>query len=238
MASNRHAEVYDSVPSQHDGKDAGVIAELAAIGKSKVWAWREVDGQEQMLAAHAALMASEQEEINKWRGWMEGKLARHWPEILRLLALDSTALLEALMHYQSPGKLAEDSQAAEKLARWGGAFLKPEKIQAVIKSARETRGVPVGVGEGYQIAEIARRMLESKRRMEKHRRALEEGGEDLPTVRVAGQVLGPVTMAVLYLEAGDPGGYGNGQAYLKVLGLNLAERSSGKYKGHPAPGAS
>ena len=62
--------------------------------------------------------------------------------------------------------------------------------------------MPVGVGEGYQIAEIARRMLEIKRRMEKHRRALKEDGEHLPAVRMAGQVLGPVTMAVLYLEWG------------------------------------
>ena len=87
--------------------------------------------------------------------------------------------------------------------RWCGPFLKPGKIQAVIKNARETRGVPVGVEEGYQIAEIARRMLESKRRMEKHRRALEEDGEHLPAVRVAEQVLGPVTMAVLYLAVGE-----------------------------------
>src|SRR5258708_832353 len=36
-ATSDYAEVYDGVPSQHDGKDAAVVAELAAIGKSRPW---------------------------------------------------------------------------------------------------------------------------------------------------------------------------------------------------------
>jgi len=38
-AAHDYAEVFDGVPSQHDGKDAAVIAELAALGKSAVWKW-------------------------------------------------------------------------------------------------------------------------------------------------------------------------------------------------------
>ncbi|MGC9259667.1 MAG: IS110 family transposase [Phycisphaerae bacterium] len=84
VASSRHAEVYDGVPSQHDGKDAAVIAELCGIGKSSPWPWREAREQEQMLAAHVALMENHQEEVNAWRGRLEGKLARHWPEVSAL----------------------------------------------------------------------------------------------------------------------------------------------------------
>ena len=36
-AAHDYAEVFDGVPSQHDGKDAAVIAELAAFGKSVSW---------------------------------------------------------------------------------------------------------------------------------------------------------------------------------------------------------
>jgi hypothetical protein len=32
-AAHDYAEVFDGVPSQHDGKDAAVVAELAALGK-------------------------------------------------------------------------------------------------------------------------------------------------------------------------------------------------------------
>ncbi len=76
VASNRHAEVYDGVPSQHDGKDAGVIAELCGMGKSRPWPWREAREQEQRMAAHVTLLD------NAWRGRLEGKLARHWPEVV------------------------------------------------------------------------------------------------------------------------------------------------------------
>src|SRR5262249_24497994 len=34
-AAHDYAEVFDGVPSQHDGKDAAVVAELAALGKAK-----------------------------------------------------------------------------------------------------------------------------------------------------------------------------------------------------------
>ncbi len=36
-AAHDYAEVFDGVPSQHDHKDAAVVAELAALGKA--WPW-------------------------------------------------------------------------------------------------------------------------------------------------------------------------------------------------------
>jgi transposase len=36
-AAHDYAEVFDGVPSQHDGKDAAVVAELAALGKAASW---------------------------------------------------------------------------------------------------------------------------------------------------------------------------------------------------------
>src|SRR5690349_4647810 len=40
-----YAEVFDGVPSQHDGKDAAVVAELCALGKSLAWPWPAPDEQ-------------------------------------------------------------------------------------------------------------------------------------------------------------------------------------------------
>src|SRR5712671_4590396 len=36
-ASHDYAEVFDGVPSQHDAKDAAVVAELVALGKGRDW---------------------------------------------------------------------------------------------------------------------------------------------------------------------------------------------------------
>ena len=37
QATSDYAEIFDGVPSQHDGKDAAMLAELGAIGKSAAW---------------------------------------------------------------------------------------------------------------------------------------------------------------------------------------------------------
>ncbi len=109
--------------------------------------------------------------------------------------------------------MAEDEQAEKRLAEWGGRLLKAEKIKAVVQSARTTRGVPVGVGDGYHLAEIAGRLLESKRRLETHHRGLEKSSAGLRAVTLAGEALGQATTAVLHLACGDPAGYGSGGAY-------------------------
>jgi hypothetical protein len=43
-AAHDYAEVFDGVPSQHDGKDAAVVGELAAIGKGVPWSYRRQPG--------------------------------------------------------------------------------------------------------------------------------------------------------------------------------------------------
>ncbi|HLJ92148.1 MAG TPA: hypothetical protein VKU02_03040 [Gemmataceae bacterium] len=48
--SRTYAEVFDGVPSQHDGKDAAVVAELAALGKGTLWTYQPADAWEQELA--------------------------------------------------------------------------------------------------------------------------------------------------------------------------------------------
>jgi transposase len=49
-AAHDYAEIFDGVPSQHDGKDAAVVAELAALGKCAPWMYRVKDAWEQALA--------------------------------------------------------------------------------------------------------------------------------------------------------------------------------------------
>ena len=46
-----------------------------------------------------------------------------------------------------------------------------------------------------------------------------------------GEVVGPVTACVLWVELGNPQDYHCGAAYRKAMGLNLKERSSGRWQG-------
>src|SRR5439155_5836246 len=119
-AAHDYAEIFDGVPSQHDGKDAAVVAELAALGKSVEWKYRPAADWDQEVAYWVDWMIGQRQILGLWQGRLEALLARHWPEATRVLAVRSVTLLKALGHYGSPEALAADAEASERLARWGG----------------------------------------------------------------------------------------------------------------------
>ena len=137
-AAHDYAEVFDGVPSQHDGKDAAVVAELAALGKAMPWEYQPADPWEQELAYWVEWMVAHRQMLTIWQGRLEGLLARHWPEATQVLKLSSGTLLRVLKRYGTPQALAADGEAAKLLARWGGAFLRrrrssncwPVRVQA------------------------------------------------------------------------------------------------------------
>jgi transposase len=88
-----YAEVFDGVPSQHDGKDAAVIAELAAQGKSWPWPLPTPSVLEQELAYHVDWMDGKRRQMMQWCGRVEALLSRHWPEATRIVKLCSGTLL-------------------------------------------------------------------------------------------------------------------------------------------------
>ena len=103
-AAHDYAEVFDGVPSQHDGKDAAVVAELAALGKAKPWAYQAADSWEEELTYWVEEMVAQRQMLTPWQGRLEGLLARHWPEasqVLETLLRDVASDLEAL--WESPG---------------------------------------------------------------------------------------------------------------------------------------
>src|SRR5271157_1838857 len=86
-AAHDYAEVFDGVPSQHDGKDAAVVAELAALGKAMPWEYQPADPWEQELAYWVEWMVAHRQMLTIWQGRLEGLLARHWPEATQVLKL-------------------------------------------------------------------------------------------------------------------------------------------------------
>ena len=232
-ATSDYKEIFDGVPSQHDGKDAAIVAELTAFGKGTPWPY-QADSENLSRVKHqiARLEAYRNQQV-EWLGRLEGRLARHWPELTGLLDLGSPTLLQMIAHYQTPARVAADGEAAMRLARWGGAQLKPSKISQVIESARTTQGIPVDEPQADWLGEIADNALTLLRKIQ---------NADLQVSRLMGAEpvwshytgIGAATLAAIWAHAGDPRNYSSGGALLKALGLNLKERSSGKRKGELA----
>src|SRR5207249_10175305 len=71
-----YAEVFDGVPSQHGGKDAAVVAELSALGKSVPWPFvRRPEDQE--MAYWVDRLDQQRRWLAMCYGRLEGLLARH-----------------------------------------------------------------------------------------------------------------------------------------------------------------
>jgi transposase len=229
--SHDYAEVFDGVPSQHDGKDAAVVAELAALGKSHPWPYQPASDWQQELAYQVASLVGQRQVLTLWQGRLEGLLARHWPEATRVLRLSSGTLLRVLAHYGSPQALAADPQAAAQLARWGGRFLDVAKSAALVAAARSSIGVRAGVWEQRQLQDYAQQALQARQQAARAERRLRVLARGQAVLEAQGRVIGLATACVLWVSTGDPRNYACAAAYRKALGLNLVERSSGTYQG-------
>jgi transposase len=225
------AETFDGVPSQHDGKDAAIIADLCARGKGRSWALHCEDPAQQEMRYLVRKLDSAQRIKQTWCGKSEGLLARHWPEVTALLKVSGATLSGALARWGSPAALAADADAARVLARLGGRYLSPEKIAAVIESARTTKGVRMGDWQSRELREVAAAIVEQRRQINACVRRLKQVAAGQEVIAAQAPALGFVVACVLWTCVGDPHDYGCAAAYRKAMGLNLVERSSGQYRG-------
>ncbi len=230
-AAHDYAEIFDGVPSKHDGKDAAVVAELSAFGKSWPWACSPRKGKDAQMAYWVDWLDAQQSIEMLWLGRLEGLLARHWPELTSLLKLNSATLLQMLAHYGGPKKVKADVKVGSRLAGWGGHLLKRKKIDAVLESAASTIGVRQNGQDIKRIHQYATMALAAYRETQEAGRMLKKLVKDNEVIQRQGKAVGVVTASVLWVALGDPNNYHCPDAYRKAMGLNLKERSSGKHKG-------
>jgi transposase len=230
-AAHDYAEIFDGVPSQHDGKDAAVVAELAAMGKATLWPYEARPQWEQELAYWVDWLEAHRRLLVFWSGRLEGLLARHWPEATRVLRLSRATLLRALVHYGGPAEMAADEQAEMRLAKWGGRWLDADKVQRLLQGARSSVGVRQGEVDKRRLRQYAAEALAARRQMRRSNRELTRLVRGQAVLEAQAQVVGSATAAVLWSSVGDPCEYECGQAYRKAMGLNLTEYSSGTKKG-------
>ena len=230
-AAHDYAEIFDGTPSQHDGKDAAVVAELAALGKATVWPYQVLPVWEQELAYWVDHFETQRQLLVVWSGRLEGLLARHWPEATGVLKLTKATLLQALIHYGGPAGLAADAQAQKRLVRWGGVWLDEAKAQRLLETARQSVGIRQSEVDKRRMREYAAAALQARQQMRRSQRELSKLAADQEVLKAQARAVGSATACVLWSCVGDPREYGCGEAYRKAMGLNLTEYSSGTKQG-------
>lgn len=223
-------EVYDGVPSMHDAKAATLIAKLHGDGLSQPWGPRGED--ERRLRAHVKTMTRREEQMQRLSGQLEGELARYWPELDHLMDKQSATVLSLLKTFGGPCKVARHADKARRLMRQvGGHFLKSEKIEAVIESARHTGGQRMLEQECTMLSELAADIDELRQKARASKKQVEEAGQKHEDVERCAQVVGKRTAAIFRDQLGDFRNYDSPEALIKANGMILKEKSSGKHQG-------
>lgn len=230
-ASHDYAEVFDGVPSQHDGKDAAVIAELSALGKSGPWRYESTSLVDQELSYWVDWMDAHRRQKAMWIGRLESLLARHWPEATRLLKLSSSTLLQALEYYGGPAALGNDKEAINRVKAWGGPRLSRSKVGQFVWEAQASMGVRQGTIDVERMQQYARQARAADSEIKTSQQNLKRLAKGNRVLEAQGAAIGIPTACVLWVHVGDPSGYHCAAAYRKAMGLNLKERSSGTWKG-------
>jgi transposase len=224
------AEIYDGVPSLHDAKAAMLIGWLHLDGLSERWA--EPDQEQRSLRAKISTLEWHDEVFYRHVNHLEGQLARYWPELTAHLELTSVTLLELLSVYGSPMQVsAQVTQARALMKQVGRAGLADETIEQVIQSARTSVGVPCLGAECEALQRLAAETRRAQQAARAAEQALIQAGLQQPSIQAMAPVLGKRTAVILGCLLGPPERYTNAASYLKAMGLNLKERSSGQHQG-------
>ena len=226
-----HAETFDGVPSQHDGKDAVVIGELCWMGKSSPWPWQQRTEEDQALRfwvrkLDTALMS--QAGVLREAGGAAGPaLAGGWGTA-QAVGTDADTGDCALGRAAVPAK---DPTAAAVLQGFGGHYLSEQKIQRVIASASSTLGVRMSPWQVRELQATAEAIGLQRQQIAECKQELKKLARKHPVIQAKAPAIGLVSACALAMCLGDVRNYASAAAYRKAMGLNLKERSSGMYKG-------
>ncbi len=160
---------------------------------------------ERMLNAMRREYDMHQSHYQRNQNRLEAFVSRHWPEVGRLLDLDSVTLEHLLIDYGSPDRIAADAEtAAKKMRRWGRHLLSDTKIESVINSACTTLGQPCIESELRYLQALATEMRHSRLQQKQAKHALEVSIKSNDDLSELGTLLGMVTTAVLLSCHLDP----------------------------------
>jgi transposase len=223
-------ELYDGVPSLHDAKSAAIIAKLHFDGISRPWP--AASAERRSLRAAVELMDLYQERYLQLVHRLESWLARHWPELPEILDLTSATLLALVGRIGGPREVASDPAAARALMHgMSHGLMDPKKFEEVIVSSVSSVGLPMLETERKALMAIADEAQRALRAFTIAKTSLEKLSLQTSAQHMAPTV-GKATAAVISTFVGDPTNFPSAAAYVKAFGMNLKEKSSGKFQGH------
>jgi hypothetical protein len=207
-----------------------LIARLHVMGVSTEWV--PPPPMRTRLRALVDMRQHAQHREEECHGWMEGVLARSWPELQQWANVrEQKSALHLLEKYPSPALVRADPEGAKALLREASrGRLSVQAMEGLVAGAQTSLGVPTAPEEEQLLRTVALQVLEaSKQKEDLERQMREVGAVDVTYARLS-RWMGTVTAAVMVTMC-DPLQYARAFHLEKGIGLNLREKSSGQMIG-------
>jgi len=220
-------EIADGVPSIHDSKAAHILVWLHNQGLTERWAPKAISRRrvKTLIRQLSRLQGNWQRHL----GYLEAEMARYWPEIIQVWELKRATLLGILINFGGPEEIVKnEAEVRAYMRKKGGPFLKKNRIDAVIKAAHDSLGVPMLKSERISLKNLAEHADRLRRDRKMFKRKLDQIIEQ-KEIRRIGDEVGLPTAAVFWDKLGSFRDYEKVGQLIKAFGLNLTEHSSGTY---------
>lgn len=232
---SRAKSMYDNSPSKSDRKDSVVIAHMIDEGKTltRVDLSEELEGLKLFMVHRESLTDNRTAVINEIRSL----LSEFFPELeKRFTDLTSNVALEILKNYPLPCDLLNfgEDDLTSMLRNISHNRLGKSEAQHLRKIAQESVGCQKARDYAREVikskALCLERLLRELRDVEKR---IFEVVKELDEYEYLSSIpnVGPVTIAAVLIGTGDLRRYSSAAQVLKVLGYDVCEYSSGKWKG-------
>lgn len=231
----RSKELDDNNPSKSDRKDPKTIALLVKDGRySEPYIPEGIYGELRLLMQSRWQIIKQ---LNAVRNRTQRWLSIYFPEFKNVFgSWEGKAALILLQEMPTPEQIVAQGTTAIK-ARWQQDKIRGvgiKRAQAIVEAARKSIGVKNSLQAARNELSI---LLETyamhQRHYESTMRVVEELVQQIPGIaeilKISG--IGMATAAGFLAEVGDINRFSHSEQIQKLAGLNVAECSSGKYKG-------
>lgn len=236
--TKRNKENRDNTPSKSDPKDAAVIVDM--VGRGYYTPYEPRDPLFQRLNVLVRARDRIDRDLTRIKNRIHGWLDVYFPEYISVFKNPFTPRsIATLNQFPTPEDLKGlslndvlDGWTRQGMRRPGGAK-GMTKASEILKVARHSIGSTIALEEAKW--ELEQLLKDYDRVQEAHQEAEDKIRILLPEIPTADvlQTIGltPNLCASILAFGGDLSQLDHGNQLLRMAGLNLAERSSGKYKG-------
>jgi transposase len=238
MTTKRNKENRDNSPSKSDAKDALVIADVVSRGYYTAYHRSEVHFHRlRVLVTNRERWVVESQRIQtRMRRWLDIR----FPEFTSVFSdIVTPRALATLRRFPAPQDVRALSAAAivaawqESMARGGGAR-GHRAAEALKEAAARSIGDVVGIDEDkWELQHLLDSYAHARRVVAEADARLGPLLANIPGADLLRSVgITQAATAAILAFGGDLRRLTHGDQLLRKAGLNLAERTSGKYKGH------